>query len=138
MAMDRRQFLRMTAAGAVTGLSLPAAAAAAVTGLSGPGGASMARALAYPSLLTVLGPERVRAIGGWWRETTPNERGAESIAAAIIGTAPPKGGARADAGRETPTLVRRDFADERTVFVDGWLLSITEVRQCALFSLLAG
>jgi hypothetical protein len=34
-------------------------------------------------------------------------------------------------------LVRGDFAHGRTVIVDGWILSVTEARQCALFSLLA-
>jgi hypothetical protein len=33
--------------------------------------------------------------------------------------------------------VRRDFVDGRTVEIDGWLLSLTEARQSALFSLSA-
>ena len=31
--------------------------------------------------------------------------------------------------------VRRDFAEGRTVEVQGWVLSVTEARQCALYSL---
>lgn len=31
--------------------------------------------------------------------------------------------------------VEKDFKENRTVVVDGWLLSITEARQCALLSL---
>jgi hypothetical protein len=31
--------------------------------------------------------------------------------------------------------VHEDFAAGRTVVVDGWVLSVTEARQCALFSL---
>jgi hypothetical protein len=34
-------------------------------------------------------------------------------------------------------MVRRDFDTGRTVLVNGWVLSATEARQCALFSLLA-
>ena len=34
-------------------------------------------------------------------------------------------------------LVRRDFETGRTVLVNGWILSVNEARQCALFSLLA-
>ena len=31
--------------------------------------------------------------------------------------------------------VRQDFENNDTVLIDGWLLSVTEARQCALFSL---
>jgi hypothetical protein len=35
------------------------------------------------------------------------------------------------------TAVQRDFAAGRTVMLDGWVLAVTEARQCALFSLQA-
>ena len=115
MAMDRRQFLRVTAVGAVTGLSVP------VIGVGARGADDRTlRALAYPDLLGVLGAERVHAIGVRYREATPAERDAAALRAAIGPAA----------------LVARDFADSRTVLVDGWVLSVTEARQCALFSLL--
>ena len=31
--------------------------------------------------------------------------------------------------------VRQDFQENKTMIVDGWVLSVTEARQCALFSL---
>jgi hypothetical protein len=31
--------------------------------------------------------------------------------------------------------IQADFAADRTVMLDGWVLSVTEARQCALFSL---
>jgi len=31
--------------------------------------------------------------------------------------------------------VRQDFRENKTTVVDGWILSVTEARQCALFSL---
>ena len=34
-----------------------------------------------------------------------------------------------------PHLVRDDFAHGRTVVIEGWVLAVTEARQCALFSL---
>lgn len=34
--------------------------------------------------------------------------------------------------RKLGQQVRQDFADETAVFVDGWLLSLTEARLCAL------
>jgi hypothetical protein len=65
----------------------------------------------------------------------PAERDAEALRAAIL-AAP-----RASRLGETPRvpvaeLVRSDFAEGRTVVVHGWVLSVTEARQCALFSLL--
>jgi hypothetical protein len=33
-------------------------------------------------------------------------------------------------------LIREDFEKGRTIIVEGWILSVTEARQCALFSLL--
>ena len=32
-------------------------------------------------------------------------------------------------------LVSADFRENRTIMIDGWMLSITEARQCALYSL---
>jgi hypothetical protein len=34
--------------------------------------------------------------------------------------------------------VRDDFIHDRVIIVDGWLLSLTEARQCALLSVLEG
>ena len=34
------------------------------------------------------------------------------------------------------TLVKQDFQTNKTVMVSGWVLSVTEARQCALFSIL--
>jgi hypothetical protein len=31
--------------------------------------------------------------------------------------------------------VRQDFKENKTMVVDGWILSVTEARQCALFAL---
>lgn len=33
--------------------------------------------------------------------------------------------------------IRSDFADRRTVRLNGWILSVTEARQCALYSMLS-
>ena len=44
-----------------------------------------------------------------------------------------------EAGNLATTLdqqIRSDFITGNTVMVDGWILSVTEARQCALFSLI--
>jgi len=75
-------------------------------------------AVAHPDLVSVLGPERVRDIGVQYRRLVP-----ESDWMRLSGP--------------ISALVRRDFETGRTVLVNGWILSVNEARQCALFSLLA-
>jgi hypothetical protein len=123
--MERRRFLGLIGGGAV---------AALVTGCNG-GSAVDARALAHPDLLDALGAERVRALGARYRELTPAEHDAAALEDTIRRSMPFS--ARLFGGGESGVtrLVRDDFADGRTVVVDGWILSATEARQCALFSL---
>jgi hypothetical protein len=127
--MDRRQFLRVAATGAVAHLASTACRSHADA-------ASDAAALAQPELLALVGPEQVREIGRRYRQAVPAEHDAEALRAAILAAAP-----RASRLGEAPRvrvaeLVRSDFAEGRTVVVHGWVLSVTEARQCALFSLL--
>ena len=81
----------------------------------------------------MLGPERVRQLGAHYRAARPSEGSADALRTAI------SNGHRI----RIPLLgigslddqVRDDFAAGRTVRVDGWVLSVTEARQAALFSL---
>jgi hypothetical protein len=126
MSLDRRRFLQITAAGVVASLTTTALASDAAADVS---------ALDRPELLTMLGPERVRELGARYRAATPYENSVRSLRAAIPNTE-----RRALLLRWTPrgsieNQIRDDFAAGRTVLVDGWVLSATEARQCALFSL---
>jgi hypothetical protein len=122
--LDRRQFVKLavsTAVGAIT-----------ISGCSGDNGAS-AGALDRPQLLEMLGPERVRTIGAHYRARVPAENSVSALGAAI---------SEQRSRFHLPFLeksiddtVHEDFAAGRTVVVDGWVLSVTEARQCALFSL---
>jgi|SRR5689334_2242038 len=76
-------------------------------------------ATAPSDLLSMLGPERVRDIGEQYRRLVPEENDWTRLSAPI------------------PARVRYDFETGRTVLVNGWVLSVTEARQCALFSLRA-
>jgi hypothetical protein len=127
--MDRRQFLRIAAAGAVAPLTSTACGSDADA-------ASDAAALAQPELLALVGPEQVREIGSQYRRIVPAEHDAESLRAGILAARPWT--SRLGWAPRVPIadLVRGDFAAGRTVVVDGWVLSVTEARQCALFSLL--
>ncbi len=125
--MDRRQFLRLTAAGAALSLTSTGCSAGAEYDLP---------AVAQPELLSVLGPDVVREIGMRYREMVPTESDVEALHAAILAARPWRSRLPWVPEPSLAKLVRDDFAEGRTVLVQGWVLSATEARQCALFSLL--
>jgi hypothetical protein len=127
MPMDRRQFLRLTTLAAAVGLL--------------PGGCSAAApeddaALSHPALLGTLGPGVVRQIGAQYQRLIPAEVGARALQSAIRASLPWSARLPWSHRVDVPALVREDFARGRTIEVQGWILSATEARQCALFSLL--
>ena len=81
----------------------------------------------------MLGTERVRQLGTHYRAATPSENSAAALRAAVSN----QGQLRIPLlGRKSiEDQIREDFADGRTVLIDGWVLSVTEARQAALFSL---
>lgn len=119
--LDRRQFLGAAATGAaLTLVGTVAAERDTNPDLHG---------LAHPELLVAVGPEAVREIGEAYRRLVPaeNDRWAlESALRTALRTA--------RSSNEDP--VRADFAANRVIVVRDWMLSHTEARQCALFSLL--
>jgi hypothetical protein len=118
--MQRREFIGIAAAGAVW----PALAAE-----------RSPDAFATPRLLGFLGEERVRELGARYRELVPAENDIATLTRTMVedGIASPAG-ARDVRGRINEQ-VQRDFAVGRTIRVHGWILSVTEARQCALRSL---
>ncbi len=123
MTLDRRRFLQLSALGVVAAVADSACARSSDHADA---------ALDRPQLLAMLGPERVRQLGDHYRAATPRENSADALRAAISNGQGPR----------IPLLrksiddqVRDDFEAGRTVLVDGWILSVTEARQAALFSL---
>src|SRR2546425_1216376 len=88
-----------------------------------------AKALAQPDLLPLIGPQAVRKIGLRYRALVPSENEVHALYTAIL------------AARPWPPsiagLVEQDFAVGRTMVLQGWVVSVTEARQSALFSLLS-
>ena len=118
--LDRRQFLSAAAAGA--------AASLVGVGRLDLDRLSDALDLAHPELLATLGQQTVREIGEAYRALVPAESDRIELETAL----------RADlhaarSSNEDP--VRADFAAGRVIVVRDWVLSRTEARQCALFSL---
>ena len=133
--MKRREFIGIAAVGAA-GVVLPAPSR---------GEGSFAPTLAHPRLLEILHDERrVRDLGRRYRENVPGEDTPDALAHAILREPSARGrGPISTRSSEMVALrarvdeqVQSDFADGRTVTLDGWILSLTEARQCALFSLL--
>ena len=126
--VHRRQFLRLVSASAV-GL--------ATTGCSA-GLDYDVRTLARPDLLATLGSGPTRSIGVRYRALNRSEADVDALRAAILASRPYPARFFGLASAPVAALVRADFEHGRTVVVDGWILSVTEARQCALFSLLTG
>jgi hypothetical protein len=125
--MNRRRFLET-----IGGVALATLGAACDRGTS----ADATSALARPELLVALGAERVRELGRRYREMVPAERDAASLGDAITRSFPWSARLFGSSSIDVPRLVHDDFDAGRTVVVLGWILSATEARQCALFSLL--
>ncbi|MDQ6872825.1 MAG: hypothetical protein M3037_12620 [Gemmatimonadota bacterium] len=125
MTLDRRRFLQITAAGIAVSLTDSACARTNED----------SRSLSQPDLIEILGPEKAREIGKQYRAAVPGENTAAALRDAISSSQHQK--FPWIAGRPIEVLIRDDFAGGRTVVVGGWVLSETEARQCALYSLSA-
>src|SRR3954468_13167389 len=123
MTLDRRRFLQLSALGILAGASEACA----------PADTNVAVDAEHLPLVSMLGADRVRQLGARYRASTPNENTAAAIRSALSDSR----------GLHIPFVkipsladrVRDDFAAGNIVVVDGWVLSIPEPRQAALFSL---
>jgi hypothetical protein len=88
--------------------------------------------LARPeSLAPLWDAQAIHAIGNQYRANTPGETSTRSLVNILNATLPERKGSIASRLEESIT---NDFAAGKTVLVDGWILSVTEARQCALAS----
>jgi hypothetical protein len=123
--MLRRRFLTLAALGAiaVTRPTTGGAAAPMPVGRVLPG-----------ELLAMLGSEgAVRQLGERYRQLVPAENDEQVLVRAILKSTPPN--VTSDLATALAAQVRDDFTQGRTVTVNGWILSVTEARQCALCSI---
>jgi hypothetical protein len=124
MTLDRRRFLQLSALGVIATV-----ADSACTASTDRDDATVD----HPQLLDMLGPDRVRELGARYREATPGENTAAALRAAISNGRGPRIPFLHNASIDDQ--IRDDFESGRIAVVDGWLLSVTEARQAALFSL---
>ena len=113
--MKRRSFILLTIAGGIATVT-PSCKSRRVSS-----------ALTQPFFLsTICDLQTLRQIGAKYRATTPAEA-REDVLTKLLTT----GG---DQPEQLIGKVKDDFIAGRTVTVDGWVLAITEARQCALYS----
>jgi len=79
----------------------------------------------------------VREIGVRYRELVPSENQMQALHVAILATRRRSSRIPWVAGPSIGAMVAEDFAAGRTLVVQGWVLSTTEARQSALYSMLA-
>ena len=89
--------------------------------------------LSAPLLREVLGATQIQTIGARYRHLYPDEDNARRLEELILGAIRRS----PDTEAALAIAISRDFGSGRTVIVNGWVLSVTEARQCALYSLVS-
>jgi FKBP-type peptidyl-prolyl cis-trans isomerase 2 len=125
--MIRRDFLKLSVA--VT----PAMALA--LNACRTGAATPQEALAQPeSLYGIMERNDLQAVGkAYLARFNPTK---EALQTEILGQDPAPGTDPAKVINQIADTVRNDFNNGRTIILEGWVLSLTEARQCALHTLI--
>lgn len=123
--MERRKFTKITTV-ALAGLLLPA--------IGCDTGRSPEEILKTPDSLTaILSEEDLRRLGSLFLEKFPEERKEETIINLLYsGQALSISAAALE--NTIKNQIKIDFETQQIVQIDGWILSKTEARQCALYS----
>lgn len=102
--------------------------------------AALASMLSQPNALQhICDAQTIREIGNAYQKLVPNEDNKETLVkllAANIHDPIDKSAHRAFISSTLDKKVQQDFQENKTIVADGWVLSLTEARQCALFSLI--
>lgn len=92
------------------------------------------KSLAKPQLLlNIWDTETIIEIGQLYQKKYPNENNERKLVKLL------SDGISSENGPTESSIawrVKEDFKTDSTVTIDGWLLSVTEGRQCALYSLI--
>ena len=83
------------------------------------------------SLVKICGKEKILDLGNKYIQISGENRRDSLINKMLRGFT----GTTEDQSDYLASSVENDFKENRTVVIDGWLLSITEARQCAVMSL---
>jgi hypothetical protein len=126
--MERRDFIQLSAFTAAA-ISLPL--------LHSCGPQLSETAISKPAFLSRLFDETtIRNTGTGYIQKTPAENDEDTLTKLLSGDSNiRKSSDEAAIHQYLDEKVRRDFETGNTVLVNGWILSVTEARQCALYSL---
>jgi hypothetical protein len=133
--MKRRNFLLLTTTGAIATMTPFCGSHSADTTHS----ANIPLTLRTPHtplntpdfLAAICDSQTIRKIGTDYRTTTTNESREDQLTDLLaIGLDQNK-----DQTEQLTTKIKADFAASRTVTLEGYVISITEARQCALYSI---
>lgn len=129
--MKRRKFLLVTAAG-ILGLSVPASFSRSVT-------VPYLEVLARPNLLDILGSSKpITEIGHTYLAAFRGEYTTEDLARSIVvDVGLPPDLKESSLRRRLANRIADDFSSRRTLKLNGWVLSETEARQCALYTIVS-
>jgi hypothetical protein len=125
--------LRITRRGFLAGLAAGIVGAAIGLRLHWSGGGATGDAMRLAGVLQH--PDSAARLGRLYLDGTPREADAARLVT-LIGAAPVSVTTDEALRASLDERIRNDFINGNTVAVDGWLLSITEARLCALVSLL--
>lgn len=131
--MKRRTFIVISALGAI--------AAGIPLGKSLFSPSVNKEAIARPQFLSFLSDmNTAREIGIAYREQVPDESGQHTLVDLLLEGVPEDVLSHASDSSSVQKFldkkIRQDFEAGRTVVIQGWVLAVTEARQCALLSLL--
>lgn len=96
--------------------------------------------LAYPEELSLFCDEKsIQEIGKEYRRRIPGENHKEKLTTLLLSDLSGKKLKFTDEQVITEFLdkkIIRDFSEYKTIMIHGWIISVTEARQCALYSLI--
>jgi hypothetical protein len=127
--MDRRRFLQISVAGAAA-ISIPMVHC----------GNKFNDALSLPGMLSnICDDSTIRELGRSYLQKFPAEKNSAKLSKLLLIN---KDGKDVAASSDTEALVslleqkiHEDYKSSKIIVLKGWVLSITEARQCALYSL---
>ena len=97
--------------------------------------------LAQPKILSLLCDKRtIGMLGRAYLKLKPDESCCGTLSNDLLGDKAIDAGVEnqdmSEVGLQIEKMIKRDFETSNTVILKGWVLSITEARQCAFFSIL--
>lgn len=103
---------------------------------------SLAKTLGEPQFLSYICDDKtIQDIGAAYRLRTPDEASQDKLISLLLasgGSNQGQSNSEADNAHlieQLDNAVRKDYVDGKVLTINGWILSLTEARQCALYSI---